>query len=58
MVDTDSKHVLCSWCSYDVFIPISNKICMCYNCEALKTLEDLEIIPPTEAWQLPETSED
>lgn len=40
MPETVYKDVLCSWCMYDVFIPISSKLCKCYNCHTLKVLED------------------
>ena len=57
MVDTDIK-VRCSWCDYDVFIPISDRLCKCYNCEALKCLDDMTIMPPTDIYEMPETTED
>lgn len=58
MVDTESNKVLCSWCDYDVFIPISDKLAKCYNCETLKTLDDMRIMPPTDVWEAPETTEE
>lgn len=57
MVDTDIK-VLCSWCGYDVFIPVSSKLCKCYNCDALKVLDDMSIVPPTDIYAVQETTED
>ena len=50
--------VHCSWCDYDVFIPVSAKLCKCYNCEALKCLDDMTIMPPTSMYETPETTED
>ena len=56
MPETIKVH--CSWCDYDIFIPISSKLCKCYNCEAMKVLDDMDIIPPVDIYETPETTED
>jgi hypothetical protein len=46
MVETAKVH--CSWCLYNVFIPLSDKIVKCYNCNNLKCVGDgVEMEPKT-----------
>ena len=38
MVENAKVH--CSWCLYNVFVPISHLIVKCYNCGNLKCVDD------------------
>jgi len=43
----ENAKIPCSWCLYNVFVPISEKIVKCYNCNALKCIDDgVEIVDP------------
>jgi len=42
----ETAKVHCSWCMYNVFIPVSSKIVKCYNCNNLKCIDDgIEVEP-------------
>jgi hypothetical protein len=43
----ENSKILCSWCTYNVFVPISKLIVKCYNCGNLKCIDDgVEIVDP------------
>lgn len=49
----ESAKVHCSWCLYNVFIPISDKLVKCYNCETLKCIDEgIEVEPKFEEWDI------
>lgn len=36
----ENARISCSWCMYNVFVPISKLIVKCYNCGNLKCVDD------------------
>ena len=36
----ENARISCSWCTYNVFVPISKLIVKCYNCGNLKCVDD------------------